>query len=131
MLYSIDSQRYVTNIPHKADYKRWRKNISDEDYNKVVDVLLTEHFGAGEIKVSSFLPGHDWSGTPYEAIWYACNQNDFQAALFFGLIVFKTLMDMPWEDGVWSFGKAANYTERFENIRGMLYFKLDNPPPKP
>ena len=131
MLYSIDSQRYITRIPHRADYDRWRRNISDADYNAIVDKLFTEHFQAGEIAVSSFIPGHDWSGTPYEAIWHACNKNDIQAALFFGLIVFKTLMDMDWDDGVWSFGKAANYTERFENIRGMLYFKLDNPPPRP
>lgn len=131
MLYSVDSQRYITSIPHGADFNRWRKNISDADYDAIVDKLLTEHFQTGEITVSSFIPGKNWGGTPYEAIWHACDKNDVQAAYFFGLIVFKTLMDMPWANGVWSFGKAANYTDKFENIKGMLYFKLNNPPPCP
>ena len=129
MLYSIDSHCYIKTLPHKSDFDRWRKNISDADYDKVVDTLLADFFQTGEIAVSSFIPGKDWSGTPYQAIWHACSKNDRQAALFFGLIVFKTLMDMPFADGVWSLGKAKNYTDKFENIRGILYFKLTNPPP--
>ena len=32
VLYSIDTENYVTTIPHKRDYDRWRMGISDKEY---------------------------------------------------------------------------------------------------
>lgn len=43
-----------------------------------------------------------------------------QSGMFFGLIVFKTLMGR--EGKVWGFG-------RYGDIKSMTYFVLDNPPP--
>ena len=69
------------------------------------------------------MPGNDWAGTVYEPLYYACGRNETQSGLFFGLIVFKVLMERT--DYVWGFG-------RFEKdgvaIRSMTYFITDLDP---
>ena len=66
MLYSIDSGKYITVLPHKKDYEKWRNHLSDED-----------------------------TGTVFEPIYYACGRNERQAGMFFGLILFNYLMLRP------------------------------------
>ena len=39
MLISVDTGSKVTKLPHARDYERWRKYISDADYDKVVDAI--------------------------------------------------------------------------------------------
>ncbi len=39
MLYSIDTGKYVSRIPHKKDFDKWIKNLSDEDYKKIEDEI--------------------------------------------------------------------------------------------
>ncbi len=34
MLYSIDTGKYVSSLPHKRDFDRWKSHISDADYQK-------------------------------------------------------------------------------------------------
>ena len=116
MLISVDSGKIATKLPHQNDFIRWRKNISDEDYEKVVDAI-NELIDANDINTAGWMPGNDWTGTPYEALYDACGHNKVQSGLFFGLIVFKILMERT--DYVWGFG-------RFEKdgvaIRSMTYF---------
>lgn len=119
MLYSVDSMKYVTTLPHGKDYDNWRNHISDADYDKVVDAI-NQLVDANEINTAGWMPGNNWDGTVYEPLYYACGKNQTQAGMFFGLIVFKTLMER--EDKVWGFG-------RYSDIKSMTYFVLDNPPP--
>lgn len=122
MLYSIDTGKYVKSLPHKRDFDRWKSHISDADYQKVVDAI-NEKIDGNDINTAGWLPGSDWTDTVYEPLYYACGRNQTQSGMFFGLIVFETLMLR--EDKVWGFG-------RFEKdgvpIRSMTYFVLDNPP---
>ena len=121
MLVSVDTGLKVTRLPHAKDFDRWRKHLSDADYDKVVDAI-NEQIDAKDVNTAGWMPGNDWTGTPYEPLYYACGSNVKQAGLFFGLIVFKVLMERT--DHVWGFG-------RFEKdgvaIRSMTYFisKLD------
>lgn len=121
MLLSIDTGKLVDTLPHKRDFERWRKNISDADYDKVVDAI-NNRIDASEVNTAGWLPGHDWTGTVYEPLYFACKQNQAQAGMFFGLIVFKTLMERT--DHTWGFG-------RFEKdgvpIQSMTYFLVNNP----
>ena len=116
MLISVDSGNVVTRLPHEKDFIRWRKNLSDADYEKVVDAINTQ-VDANDINTSGWMPGSDWTGTPYQALYEACGHNKIQAGWFFGLIVFKILMERT--DYVWGFG-------RFEKdgvaIRSTTYF---------
>ena len=122
MLYSVDSGKYVKILPHKKQYDAWRKNLTDDEYDKICTRLMT-HFDENEVNTSSWIPGNDWQETEYQAIYHACGDNVEAAGLFFGLIIFKMLMDN--EEKVWGFGR---YEKDGRQIRGMTYFILDNPP---
>ena len=124
MLYSIDSGQYVTRLPHQTDYDRWRKNISDDEY-KAVEDAINARIDASEINTAGWIPGHDWTGTVYEPIYKACGKNVTQAGMFFGLIVFKLLMERQGK--TWGFGR---YEKDGRQIASMTYFELGNPPMK-
>ena len=118
MLYSVDSSQYVTTLPHSKDYLKWRKNISDKDFDSVVDAI-NDLLDEKEINTAGWMPGSDWDGSVYEPLYHACGKNKVFSGMFFGLIVWKILMER--EDKVWGFG-------RYGNIRSMTYFVLNNPP---
>lgn len=122
MLYSIDTGKYVTRIPHKSDFDKWMKNLSEEDYKKIEEEL-NQKIDEKDINTSGWLPGHDWTGTVYEPIYEACGRNVSQSGLFFGLIVFNLLMER--EDKVWGFGR---FEKDGKEIASLTYFVLDNPP---
>lgn len=119
MLISIDTGKKVTQMPAKRanDYRRWRSRLSDADYEKVVGAINAA-IGDGEVCTAGWLPGHDWTGTPYEALYHACKQNRVQSGMFFGLIVFEVLMRRT--DRTWGF-------TRYEEDRSMTYFVVTAP----
>lgn len=121
MLYSVDSQKYVTKLPHKNDFDRWRKRISDAKYNLIVDELNLRVDG-DEIHTAGWMPGSDWNGTVFEPLYFACGQSIQAAGLFFGLIVFKLMMD---RSDYWGFGR---YEKDGVPIQSMTYFKLQSKP---
>ena len=92
MLYSIDSGKYLSRIPHKKDFDKWMKNLSDEDYKKIEDELNSK-IDENDVNTAGWLPGHYWRGTIYEPIYKACTKDVTQSGLFFGLIVFNILMN--------------------------------------
>ena len=122
MLYSIDTGKYVTCIPHKTDFNKWMKNLSEDDYNKIADVL-NEKIDQNDVNTAGWLPGHDWTGTVYEPIYEACGRNVVKSGMFFGLIVFDLLMNR--EDKVWGVGR---FEKDGKQIASITYFVLDNPP---
>ena len=122
MLYSFDSGRYVEKLPHKAQFDAWRKKLSDSAFEAVRNELMT-HFNENEVNTAGWIPGHDWTGTVYDPLYRACGNNVEAAGLFFGLIVFKLLMDDP--DKVWGFGR---YEINNIPIKSLTYFLVQNPP---
>lgn len=124
MLYSIDSGKYITHIPHEKDFEKWMKKLSAADYKKIEDAL-NEMIDQNEINTAGWMPGNDWTGTVFQPIYEACGQNVTQAGMFFGLILFVILMNR--EDKVWGFGK---YEKDGKPIKSMTYFVLNNPPPR-
>ncbi|WP_427113842.1 hypothetical protein [Megasphaera sueciensis] len=122
MLYSVDSGKYVTRMPHNREFNAWRKKLNSIDYDNIKKALIKQ-ITENDINTSSWMPGSDWTGTVYEAIYHACGDNVEEAGKFFGLILFDILMD--YEGIVWGFGR---YEKDGIPIRGMTYFILDNPP---
>ena len=121
MLYSIDTESEITNIPHKRDYNRWRSHLTDAEYNAIYNELMS-HISGSEIKTSSWIPGSDWTGTVYQPIYdKACNQDENASAKLFGLILWHVVMD---HDEWWSFGRF-----QLSNIPidGLTYFRIDKP----
>lgn len=119
MLWSFDSGAKVERLPHEREFLAWRKKLSDADYERVVEAI-SEAIGDDEVSTAGWIPGHDWTDTPYEPLYYACGKDSEQAGRFFGLIVFKLLMDR--EDRAWGFGR---YEKNGVPITSMTYFVVD------
>ena len=78
MLYSIDTGKYITRIPHKSDFDRWMSKLSEDDYKKIKQELNSK-INQKDINTAGWIPGHDWTGTVYEPIYEACGKNVTQS----------------------------------------------------
>jgi len=121
MLFSLDGSR-ITQIPRKRrdDYASWRGRLSQEDYegvirelNAYVDCVLAE---GKECFTSSFVPGSDWTNTPYQPLYHACNMSVTQSGWFFGLILWQVMIDRPDK---WYF---KGTTSNDDDVLGKTYF---------
>ncbi|MEW6425434.1 MAG: hypothetical protein AB1523_11965 [Bacillota bacterium] len=122
MLFSIESQSYIRDIPHRKEFEIWRSRLTDEEYQAIVDEL-NNRIESGEIHTSSWIPGSDWTGTVFQPIYEkACRYDKEAAAKFFGLIVWAVLLE---HDDVWAFGR---YEKDGVSIEGLTYFKLSRIP---
>lgn len=71
------------------------------------------------IHTSGWMPGTNWMGTVSEPIYHACKKNQTQAALFFGLIVYKVFMERP---EAWACGR---FVLNGKNIKSLTYFRVN------
>jgi hypothetical protein len=123
MLYTVDKQR-ITHIPHRNDYDRWRSRLSDEHYTAIMEEFR-KVLDKGEVQVSSFIPGSDWTDTVYQPIYEeACDEDDRLAAFFFGLLMWNAVMEHP---EAWSFQKYSRAVPTAADIQGMVYFRITLP----
>ncbi|MGO9138761.1 MAG: hypothetical protein ACLP9S_02650 [Syntrophales bacterium] len=119
MLYSIDSQNRVTDIPHLQNYNIIRARLTLQEYEAIIEAINAV-FDEVDIQCSSFIPGAEWEGTPYMPLYEkAALQNFDLAAQMFGLIVWVTLMD---RDDAWGFER---YPITGRDIEGMTYFRVN------
>lgn len=124
MLYSVESGRYVEDIPHKSAYERWINRIAPDELSTIRRVL-NERIDGDEIHTSSWMPGKDWTGSVFMPIYEtACQRDEDAAAMCFGLILWDVLLH---RGDVWGFGR---YERSGFPISGLTYFRLQNPPPK-
>jgi hypothetical protein len=127
MLYAIGGEgtRQITDIPQsrRSFFNAMMRNLLRRDHERIVNAL-NEHFDCvKDVDVSSFVPGSDWTGSPYEAIYDACNQNQEHAAFFFGLILWSVMVGRPDH---WGFQSAkGSFSDR--EILGTVYFRIDEP----
>jgi len=122
MLFSIDN-RQITDIPHRRqrEFRIWRDNLADTDYEKVVEAI-NEYVDAVPLDkpfVSSFIPGRNWAGTVYEPLYIACGQSEEQSGWFFGLIVWQVMIDRP---EAWMF-KVSD--KEGDDVLGTTYWRKD------
>ncbi len=127
MLYDLDRKRQ-TLIPHQEDYNHWRGNLSDEDYENIIGKLhhvLDQAIECGQARkengiiTSSYIPGRDWTNTPYQPIYESCGRNFDQARLFFGLLVWDAVMQ---HNNDWIFLRQERDSD---HPVGMTYFLGD------
>jgi len=117
MLFSIDDKQ-MSGIPRsrREQYNAWRSNISDGNYNSIVD-SINDYVDNHDYFTSSFIPKAIWGDEPCRPLLDACYQNEEHAGFFFGLIVWLTIIHHPEE---WVFKLADKDTD---DIFGTTYWK--------
>lgn len=121
-MYAIESESYISTVPHLGEFDLWRARLSDAEY-RAIAANLNARIDGSEIHTSSWMPGADWSSTVFQPIYEkACRRNQESAAKFFGLILWAVLLE---RDDVWAFGR---YEKDGMPIAGMTYFRLSASP---
>lgn len=119
MLFNIDTMKQVKTIPHRKQFEAYKKKLTDIEYLSVVDEINNRIEGK-EVNTSSWIPGGNWDGTPFEALSRICNGDREASGMLFGLIVYRVFMD---RDDAWGFGR---FKKGEIPIKGMTYFRLYN-----
>jgi hypothetical protein len=122
MLYSVDTAKYIDDIPHTLEYRTWLSRLPQSDLDLIRQELIRRIEG-DEIHTSSWMPGSDWTGSIFYPIYErACLRNQEAAAMCFGLILWQILLE---RQEVWGFGR---YEKDGIPIKGLTYFRLHHPP---
>jgi hypothetical protein len=123
MLYAIESDgpKKISKIPHETDfYDPCRARLTREQFQTMYDALFQRiDPTAQEVYTSSWIPGRNWEGTPFQPIFdAACGMSVEAAAKFFGILLWQVVIDRP---EAWGFGR---YEKDGTPIEGMTYFRL-------
>ena len=82
-----------------------------------INELIAE--SGAEIATAGWLPGSDWTGTPFDPIYSKAARGDFdRSAMFFGQLVWYTVMHRPER---WASGR---YQVDGKDIGSRTYFRL-------
>jgi len=119
MLYSIDG-REITDIPgrRRANFDTWVGNLAPADYDDVRRAINEYVDGVPTDKPfnSSFVPGNNWTGTPYQPLYNACQRNEEHSGWFFGLILWQVMIDHSDD---WFFKPS----DKDDGILGTVYWR--------
>ncbi len=118
-LFSLEDVKQE-HMPHKEDYDKWRVNMSDADYRnaiKAIHKIMADTKPGAHVITSSYIPGKDWSGTPFDPIYRACKGKWAAARLFFGQLVWDAVQQHPEK---WHFMRQEKGDDQ---PIGLTYFK--------
>jgi len=77
--HGVETGKYIEDIPHRAEFERWRSRLSETDSQAICAALneRADDAAAGsQVLTAGWIPGNDWAGTVYEPIYQnACDQN--------------------------------------------------------
>jgi len=122
MLIDVETERNITKIPHETEFRNFKKKISSEDYQKIVDKInniIDNDMDIGKgIQTAGWIPGNKWEGTVFEPISMACGGDIEMSSKIFGLIVWIVFMERKDR---WGFGR---YSVNEIPIKSMTYFKI-------
>jgi hypothetical protein len=113
-------QNILERIPHPEVWHAISERLSTVQIQEVFDEI-EKRLKDKEVNVAGWIPGADWTGTPFEPIYSTAARSDYEtAAKMFGLLVWVYFMRRP---DCWSFGR---YNTRSQHVESMTYFLLSN-----
>ena len=120
MLIDIESGRAIRDIPFPQTFNPLKARLSPEEFEGVVaEIKQRIENAGGEIVTAGWLPGADWSDTPFLPIYEtAARGNQEVAAKMFGLMVWYTLVHRSERWGSGRFEKDGR------QISSRTYFRL-------
>lgn len=122
MLIDIDKDKVIDSVPFQGEFDVLSRRLSAAEFDAMVTRIneLIDVSGA-EIATAGWLPGSDWTGTPFEPIYTKAARGDFdRSAMFFGQLVWCAVMRRP---EAWGSGR---YQLDGKDISSRTYFRLKN-----
>lgn len=121
MLIDIDTGKTKHQVPYEPQFEALRRRLSACEFDAMVARIndLIDESGA-EIATAGWLPGSDWTGTPFEPIYTKAARGDFdRSAMFFGQLVWYTIMNRPEPWG------SGRYQVDGRDIGSRTYFRVN------
>lgn len=121
MLIDIDTGKVINAVPFRQDFDTLRGRLSESEFSAMVTRIneLIDESGA-EIATAGWLPGSDWTGTPFDPIYAKAARGDFaRSAMFFGQLVWYTIVARPERWG------SGRYQVDGRDIGSRTYFRLN------
>jgi hypothetical protein len=113
----LESDEPVVSIPRREKFRLLEERLSPGEFSEI-EAALNIHINGDEIHTSSWMPGADWTNTPYQPIFEKAARHNYElSAQLFGLMVFYVFMHRP---ETWITGK---FEKDGEPIRGRTYFR--------
>jgi hypothetical protein len=92
--------------------------MTPEEIREIKEAL-NEMIDGDEIHTAGWMPGSDWRGTPFQAIYEKAARHSFSAAAqCFGLMVWEVFMERPEK---WTSGR---FEKDGEEIGSRTYFRI-------
>jgi hypothetical protein len=121
MLVEMMTGAEVKDVPYKAEYLRFMSLMTPTEIDNIKREL-NDLIEGTEIQTAGWMPGKDWSGTPFDPIYQkAARCNESLAARCFGLMVWEVFMDRPEK---WTSGR---FEKDGEPISSRTYFRYNDP----
>lgn len=117
--YSLDGE-LQSDVPRGRRSTYWQviRELRPSEQDAIRDAL-NRYIDGRRVFVSSWIPGKDWSGTPYMPIYVKAAHANFELARWmFGLLVWRVVIDRP---EAWFFKKPLEPDEN--EVMGMTYFQ--------
>ena len=111
-------------MPRAQDFKLLRSRLSSTEFDAIVTHIneMIDDVG-GEMATAGWLPGSDWTGSPFQPIHdKAAAKDRGLSGKFFGLLVWYAVMERAetWETG--------KYHVNGREIGSRTYFRVLSPP---
>jgi hypothetical protein len=106
---------------YTTDFARCRARLTQPEYDAIINWIngQIDAIAQGEeITDSSWLPGHDWSGTPLDPLYAACGADEKLAGMYWGVLLWNCFVEHELD---WFF-KTKDRTED-EKETGKKYWR--------
>jgi hypothetical protein len=117
MLEDMMTGARIKSVPYQTDYRLFLSRLTVDEIASIKGALNAKIEGS-EIETAGWMPGSNWEGTPYQAIYEkAARRDETAAARCFGLMVWEVFMERPER---WTSGR---FEKDGEPIGSRTYFR--------
>lgn len=118
-LIDVMTGKRIDKVPYERDYRRVMSRLSPAEVG-AMKASLNEKIDAGDIHTAGWMPGNDWTNTPFQPLYEKGAKRDYVvSAKLFGLLVWEVFMERPETWGSGRFEKDG------KDIGSRTYFLVD------
>ena len=119
VLVDLMTDQRIDRVPYQKEYRYLLSRMLPSEI-AAIKARLNDMIDGTEIQTAGWMPGADWTGTPFQPIYEkAAHCDQTVAARCFGLIVWEVFMERPEK---WTSGR---FEKDGEPIGSRTYFRVD------